>query len=79
MALCQEFNEDVRKAPWDPEHGVREGREESDEDGSARAQEWERMSFPETENQPCRDLVASESQGETEEKHRPLQFASLTF
>lgn len=71
MALCQKFKEDVRKAPWEPEHGVREGREESVEDGSAQAQEGERMSFPETENQPCRDLVASESHGETEEKHRP--------
>lgn len=34
MALCREFNGGVRKAPWDPEHGVGEGREDPDEDGS---------------------------------------------
>lgn len=46
-------------------------------EGSAQAQEWARTSFPETENPLCRDLMASESQGETEEKHGPSPICIL--
>lgn len=45
--------------------------EESGEDRSTKARNEKEPSFPETENQLCRGLVAPESQSEIEEEHRP--------
>lgn len=45
--------------------------EESGEDGSTKARNEKEPSFPKTENQLCRGLVAPESQSEIEEEHRP--------